>query len=183
MRKRWVAPVLVLAALIGVAAATESWRRSRTTPESPSTTSRGSAEAFAPYPVEPFQATAIDGRDVSTSTWAGKVVVVNFWATWCAPCRREIPALAAMQRAHGDRLLVLGILDDNVTDDFARQFAAATGLTYPIVRTSWEIERRFPLIAALPMTFVVDRSGRIVSMHAGEIDPAQLEREIRGQLD
>ena len=145
-------------------------------------TSSADLPRFEPYSVEPFSATDIDGRDVSSATWAGKVVVVNVWATWCAPCRREIPALAKLQDAYRGRVLVLGLLDDNVTDAFAREFGRSVGINYPIVRTSFEIERRFPLVVALPMTFIVDRQGRVATMYTGEIDPARVDQDIRHAL-
>jgi cytochrome c biogenesis protein CcmG/thiol:disulfide interchange protein DsbE len=175
-RSRLVAPLVVLVALVVVTAATESWRRARPSPPA------ASADSLKPYPIEPFAATDLDGRDVGTSTWAGRVVVVNFWATWCAPCRREIPALSSLQDSYADRVLVLGVLDDNVTDDFARRFATSVGHRYPIVRTSFDVESRFPYIAVLPMTFIVDQQGRLVHMYAGEIDPPRVERVIRRLL-
>jgi thiol-disulfide isomerase/thioredoxin len=185
MRSRLLPPVLVLAALVAVATGTEYVRRTRIA-DAPSANAASSPSAglprFEPYAVEPFSATDIDGRDVSSSTWAGKVVVVNFWATWCAPCRREIPALATLQDAYRGRVLVLGALDDNVTDEFAREFGRTVGINYPIVRTSFEIERRFPMVAALPMTFIVDRQGRVITMYAGEIDPRRVEQDLRQAL-
>ena len=185
MRSRLLPPAIVLIALVVAATATEYRRRTRLAdppPASAASTPNADLPRFEPYPVEPFSATDIDGRDVSSATWAGQVVVVNVWATWCAPCRREIPALAKLQDAYRGRVLILGVLDDNVTDDFARQFGRTVGINYPIVRTSFEIERRFPLVAALPMTFIVDRRGRVVTMHAGEIDPLRVEQEIRHAL-
>ena len=131
-----------------------------------------------PFLLTPFSATALDGADVSSASWAGRVVVVNFWATWCAPCRREIPALADLQARYGDRVLVLGVLQDSVSDDLARQFAAGVRVNYPIVRATWEIERAFPAVAALPMTFLIDAERRVVAVHAGEIDPAIFEAQL-----
>ncbi len=142
----------------------------------PTVDARGRLES--PYPVEPFSAVDLDGRDVSVSTWNGRVVVVNVWATWCAPCRREIPALAALQDKYRGGVLVIGLLQDNVTSDFAREFGKSVRINYPVVRSTFDIERRLPPILALPMTFIVDAAGRLVTMYAGEIDPAQVEREL-----
>jgi thiol-disulfide isomerase/thioredoxin len=174
MRSRWVPPLVVLIALVAVSAAMDSWRRR----VAPSRDDSPAAMSVEPFPIEPFAATDLDGREVGTSTWAGRAVVVNFWATWCAPCRREIPALSALQDAYAGRVLVLGVLDDNVPDEFARAFARTVRLTYPIVRTSFELERRFPPIAVLPMTFIIDPQGRLVRTYAGELDPARLERDV-----
>ena len=103
---------------------------------------------------------------------------MNVWATWCGPCRREIPALAALQTKYQSTVQMLGFLQDNVTDDVARAFGRATGMNYPIVRSNFEMESKLPGILALPMTFIVDRAGQLVAMFAGEIDSAAVEAEI-----
>jgi thiol-disulfide isomerase/thioredoxin len=141
-------------------------------------TATPSGRLQTPYPIAPFTARDIDGRDVSFVTWKGKVVVVNVWATWCAPCRREMPALAALQDKYRDRLLVIGLLQDNVTTEFARESARTLRANYPIVRSTFEIESRFPAVLALPMTFVIDSAGRLTAMFVGEVDPASLEQEL-----
>jgi thiol-disulfide isomerase/thioredoxin len=132
----------------------------------------------APFPLESFRAIDLDGVDRSSTAWKGRVVVVNVWATWCPPCRREIPALAALQKKYASTVLVLGLLQDTVSDDSARTFGRASSMNYPIVRSTFEIESKLPAILALPMTFVVDRGGQLVAMFAGEIDPAAVEAEI-----
>jgi thiol-disulfide isomerase/thioredoxin len=131
-----------------------------------------------PFPVQPFAAVDIDGHNQSPETWGDRVVIVNAWATWCGPCRREIPALAALQKKYAGRLLVIGLLQDQISTDGARAFATGMGMNYPIVRSTYEIEQRWPQVLALPMTFVVDRSRRLVTMYAGEIDPAEVERDV-----
>ena len=131
-----------------------------------------------PFPVQPFAAVDIDGHDRSPDTWGGKVVIINAWATWCAPCRHEIPALAALQKKYADRVLVIGLLQDQISTDGALAFATSVGMNYPIVRSTHEIEQRWPEVLALPMTFVVDGSRRLVTMYAGEIDPAEVERDV-----
>lgn len=131
-----------------------------------------------PFSLDAFHARDLDGVDRSVATWKGKVVVVNVWATWCGPCRREIPALASLQTKYRDTVLVLGLLQDNVTDDVARNFGRSTGMNYPIVRSTFELESKLPGVLALPMTFIVDRAGQLVAMFAGEIDAAAVETEI-----
>jgi cytochrome c biogenesis protein CcmG/thiol:disulfide interchange protein DsbE len=131
-----------------------------------------------PFALESLRASDLDGVDRSSATWTGKVVVVNVWATWCPPCRREIPALAALQTKYAKTVLVLGLLQDNIGDDAARTFGRNMGMNYPIVRSTFDIEAKLPAILALPMTFIVDRTGQLVAMFAGEIDPAAVEAEI-----
>jgi thiol-disulfide isomerase/thioredoxin len=138
----------------------------------------GLGRLATPFPIEPFEAVDLDGRAFSLSAWKGHVVVINIWATWCPPCRRELPALAALQERHRDRLRVLGLLDDTVTAEFAREFARSARISYPIVRSTFDIEQRLPTVPAIPTTFLLDRSGRLVATGVGELDPAELEREV-----
>ena len=120
---------------------------------------------------------------MSTGAWKNQVVIINVWATWCAPCRRELPVLEKLQAAYRDRVRVLAVLQDNVSDEFAKKFVAQAGLSFSVVRSSDEIERRLPAILLIPMTFVIDREGRMVSMFAGEADANELEREVKRLLN
>jgi len=150
--------------------------------ESAPGTTVASGRLATPYPLDPFRAVDLDGRDVSLATWQGRVVVINVWATWCPPCRREIPALAAIQDRYRDRVLVIGLLQDNVTDEFVRAFGRSVHINYPVVRSTFEIESRFPQILAIPMTFIVDAAGRLAAMYAGELDPVEFERDLKSTL-
>jgi thiol-disulfide isomerase/thioredoxin len=131
-----------------------------------------------PVSVEPFTATDLDGRTISPADWRGRIVLVNFWATWCAPCRVEMPALAALQTRYADRLRIVGVVYDGAASESVRAMAASLKVNYPIVRTSFDIERSFSEPPVLPMTFLVDQAGRIVSSHAGLLDLDLVEREI-----
>jgi len=129
--------------------------------------------------VEPFAARDLDGHEVSLASLRGKVVIVNFWATWCPPCREEIPDLVALQAKYKDRLQIVGISQDEGALDQVRRFAAARQMNYPIVMTTSDIEGRFPPVHALPTSFIIDPEGRLAQRHVGMLNPALTETETR----
>jgi len=168
-------PVALVVAIVGINILT------RTVRERPAAAPEGSLKSAwlsSPYAIDHFTADGLDGRPVSSESWRGQVAVVNFWATWCLPCRREIPALVALQERYRGRVVVVGIIDDKASDDSVRQFASALRVNYPLVRSSFDLTRRFPAVEALPMTVLVDPHGRVAVAYAGELDPAELERDV-----
>jgi thiol-disulfide isomerase/thioredoxin len=136
---------------------------------------------FFKHPTEApsFAARDLDGREISLAALHGKVVLVNFWATWCPPCRAEIPDLVALQEKYRDQLQVIGISQDEAGPDVVRRFAAEHHMNYPIVMSTPEIEKLFPGIAALPTSFVVDRESRLVQKHVGMLAASLTETEMR----
>ena len=132
-----------------------------------------------PVPVEALTLQTIDGRTISTAEWNGKVTLVNFWATWCPPCRAEIPDLIALQARSGDQLQIIGVSEDHGAEEAVRDFIAEHKVNYPIVMATPEIERAFSGVAGLPTTFVVDADGHIVQKHVGLVNVATIEREAK----
>jgi thiol-disulfide isomerase/thioredoxin len=126
-----------------------------------------------------FTARDLDGREVSMAALRGKVVLVNFWATWCGPCRAEIPDLVALQEKYRDRLQIIGISQDEVPVDLVRKFAVEHRMNYPVVMSSPELETMFPGVNALPTTFIIDRESRLVQKHVGMLRAAITEQETR----
>jgi peroxiredoxin len=122
-----------------------------------------------------FTLKMLDGREVSLDDYLGSPVLINFWATWCPPCRAEIPDLEAAYQAHkADGLVVLGV---SVQDkpEIVDPFIDIMGMTYPIVLdTNAQVMNTYRLLG-LPTTIVVDRDGVIVARHSGLITPAQIE--------
>ena len=96
-----------------------------------------------------FTVRDLDGRELSSASWRGKVVILNFWATWCPPCRAEIPDLVALQDKYRDRLMVIGISEDEAAPEVVRQFAARHNVNYPIVMMTPQLEKMFPGVNAL----------------------------------
>ena len=132
-----------------------------------------------PQAVADFTLTALDGRRLSSADWKGKVVLLNFWATWCGPCRAEIPDLVALQNKYGDQLVVVGISEDEGPVDVVRKFAADYKVNYPVAMTTPEMQKIFPGITALPTTFILDRDGRMVQKHIGLLHPRETEAATR----
>lgn len=172
-----MAAVVLVTALIATVAIVSYVR-----PDPAADRSAGSSLLSSPSPVAPFSVTTLGGEEIASTAWAGKVVVVNFWATWCAPCVREMPALSALQDRMAPDVVVVGLLQDTVTTEQARQFAAGLRISYPIARSTSAIERVFPPVERLPMTYVLDRSSRLAAMYLGELDLAAVEADIRRLL-
>jgi thiol-disulfide isomerase/thioredoxin len=136
-----------------------------------------------PEPLPPFLAHDLDGQIVSTAALKGKVVLVNFWATWCPPCREEIPQLVKLQAAYKDQLQIIGISEDeDVPPEAVRNFARTMHVNYPIVIVSRELEKEFGGIPALPTSFVVNKDGGVVQKHVGLFPGEVYDHEIRALL-
>ena len=149
-------------------------------PEGPATTEPVALRFFRnPAPVARFTAQALDGRTISSADWHGKVVVVNFWATWCPPCKAEIPDLVALQDKYRDQLLIIGVSEDESSPDAVRAFMAEHHVNYPVVMSTPEVREAFPGVAALPTSFLIDPDGRVVQKHVGILDAATTEHETR----
>lgn len=102
----------------------------------------------------------LDGDTVQSAELGGKVVVVNFWATWCPPCRLEMPTLQRLhERRAGDGVVVLGFTTDVGSDTGVRAFLAERGITYPVGMATAEHRRAFGGIPGVPTTFLIDRDG------------------------
>lgn len=111
----------------------------------------------------------------------GKWVVVNFWATWCAPCVKEIPDIAAFAKDQGDKVRVLGIALDWDDEKQVKAFARKVGLTYPLVLGNDASEKAFGRLSGLPTTIVYDPAGKIAYKRTGTITREMLERIVKGE--
>jgi cytochrome c biogenesis protein CcmG, thiol:disulfide interchange protein DsbE len=133
-------------------------------------------------PAPDFSLTDLSGARLSLSQYRGQVVLLDFWATWCDPCKTEIPHFIEMQNRYGRQgFQVIGIsMDDEEKPvrDFQQQFK----MNYPVAIGSAELATQYGGILGLPITFVIDRSGRIVSRHVGATDPSAFDAEIERLL-
>lgn len=132
-----------------------------------------------PSPVGDVTMTDVDGRRISSADWKGKVVIVNFWATWCPPCRAEIPDLIKLQNKYKDQLQIIGISDDDDPPAVVKKWADQHGMNYPIVMSTPELRKVFSGVSALPTSFVVSRESRVVMRHVGMLMAATTEAETR----
>jgi len=121
----------------------------------------------------------MNGIDVRLSTFKGKVIVLNFWATWCPPCKEEIPDLVALQDLYRADIVVLG-LSFTDTPQQLREYAAQHGINYPVLVGSGhdEIEDAYGPMWGIPVTVIVDRNGRVARRQSGIRSFEQFEREI-----
>src|SRR5438045_3781954 len=136
-----------------------------------------------PDPAPDLKAKDLDGKEISLDAYKGKVVLLNFWATWCGPCRAEIPSLIRMQEAYKERLQIIGMDVDDDNEEQLRAFVKKQGINYPVARTSDTVRLAYGGIAALPTVFVINRDSKVVQKHVGLFNPALYEIEARALLD
>jgi len=129
-----------------------------------------------------FQLNDLAGKPVSLAEARGKIVLLNFWATWCGPCRAEIPDLVDLQKRYADKLEIIALTTDEDDSDQVRRFVLQSGINYRVAMASDEVRRNYGGVAALPTSFVIDSDGRIVQKHVGLNDPAIYELEVRAML-
>ena len=132
-----------------------------------------------PLDVPAFAMTDLDGRTISSDSLKGKVVLINFWATWCGPCVVEIPDLVKLQAKYRDQLVVIGVSEDENGEALVRKFAADKQINYPLVMSTPELQALFPGVVALPTTFALDRNGKMVQKHVGLLHAEQTEALAR----
>jgi len=136
-----------------------------------------------PDPAPDFKVKDLDGKDLSLEAAKGKVVLLNFWATWCGPCRAEIPSLIELQNRYKDRLQIIGMVVDDDDENAIREFVKSEAINYPVALTTDQVRFAYGGIAALPTVFVINTGGRVVQKHVGLFNPALYETEVRALLD
>jgi cytochrome c biogenesis protein CcmG/thiol:disulfide interchange protein DsbE len=130
-----------------------------------------------------FELHALDGRLVRLSDFRGRLVLVNFWATWCAPCRVEMPWLREFDGRYGlQGLTILGVSVDDGGRDRIERFVRGLRVEYPILLSDGKVDLRYGGVRFLPQTFFVGRDGRIIRRAYGIRTHEDFEAEIRSAL-
>ncbi len=141
------------------------------------------AEAASARPLPEFAVQDMEGDLFTSDTLQGKVALVNFWATWCGPCKIEMPWFVEFQRKYKDQgFTVLAISLDEGGWDPVREFAAEMELNFPVALGDDPLAMDFGGIHALPTTMIVDREGNIVATHTGLVAKRVYETEIEELL-
>jgi len=135
-----------------------------------------------------FTLTSLNEEEITLSDYRGKVVVVNYWATWCGPCRYEIPILIELQEQYGtDKLIILGVAIDSGSKENIVKFAEEFNITYPILYGSDEemakIVYLYGNFASIPSTFIVNRVGEVTNYIIGAQSRGVFQTYIERQLE
>jgi thiol-disulfide isomerase/thioredoxin len=127
-----------------------------------------------------FTLKTLDGREVTLSGLRGKAVVVNFWATWCAPCKIEMPWLADLQKKHGPHgVEIIGVTMDESPDvDAIKKFVADVGANYTIVLGNDKVGDAYGGVQFLPTTVYIDRQGKVTEQSFGIVGQDEIEKHI-----
>jgi peroxiredoxin len=152
--------------------------------EAPAAVEQAGAACLAnAKPATDFTLPSLDGTQVKLSAFKGKVVLLNFWATWCGPCKAEIPGFVELQEQYRDDLVVIGLSVDDPADK-AKAFATQYKINYPIVLGLGhdDIQDAYGPIYGIPASFVISRDGKVCKRHLGIAPKAQFEREIKALL-
>lgn len=166
-----------LAALGACLAVTSCSRSPRATVQE-----QASAQAEASLiskPAPDFELTDSSGANVKLSERKGKVVLLNFWATWCGPCKVEIPWFISFQRQYKDQNFeVVGVAFDDDGWDMVKPYIADHQINYRVVLGNDNLDKAYGGIESLPTTFIIGRDGNVASKHVGLVSKATYQEEI-----
>lgn len=125
-----------------------------------------------------FDLERVDGELISLSDYKGKVIILNFWATWCMPCRQEIPSLVKLQKKYQNDVVVLGISMDTNGPDVVPDFVDRFGINYPVLYGDGRVANRYGGVTGIPTTFVIDRDFLVKRRYIGFRPHYVIENDI-----
>jgi peroxiredoxin len=142
----------------------------------------GASRAAQHSPAPDFSLPDLSGQTLRLSDYRGKVILLDFWATWCDPCREETPHLVELQEKYRDRgFQMIGVSMDDGPEP-VREFYRQFHINYPVVMGNAEVGERYGGVLGLPIAFVIGRDGRIYSKHIGATDVSVLEQDVKTLL-
>jgi len=129
-----------------------------------------------------FSLQDLGGKNVKLSDYKGKVVLLDFWATWCPPCRASIPGLEKIHKAYKDRgLVILAVSLDEGGWDEVKSFIADSGITYTVLKGTDDVSEQYQ-VRSIPMILILDKEGRITKRYLGFGNEEDLEKDINAVL-
>ncbi len=169
--------VATAAVLMGLSACKEKTTASAPVPGGSPMAKVSSLPVIGPAPAWTLRDVA--GREVSFSDYKGKVVVVDFWATWCGPCKEEIPGYVQLQEKYGAQgFVILGVSLDQQGPPVVKRYAEAAKINYPLIMGDDSVVAAFGGIDAIPTTFLIDRDGQVRHKKIGSMATAEYEKII-----
>lgn len=130
-----------------------------------------------------FSLPTTDGKILKLSNLKGKVVIIDFWATWCPPCRKGIPDLIELKKKYGGKgLEIVGVSVDAETKNQVVPFIKDHGINYPVVYGNQNVSELYGGIEAIPTTFIIDKQGKIVASYQGLMPALTYENHVRKLL-
>jgi len=134
-------------------------------------------------PAPDFTLVSLDGSKVTLSEFRGKAVLLNFWATWCPPCKVEMPWFAELQKQYASEgLVVLGVAMDDSQPDAIAKFASQMGVNYPVLLGTDKVSDDYGDVQFLPTTFYIGRDGAIVDKMTGLLERKDIENAVKKAL-
>ncbi len=148
-------------------------------PEENSPSAQGLPD-FREKPAPSFTLKSVDGKTVSLADYKGKAVLLNFWATWCGPCKLEMPWLIEMQKKYASQgFTVLGISEDDGSTKEVSDFMAKMGVDYPVLMYDDQLNKAYGGIDYLPTSYYIGRDGKILIESGGLISESEMEANIQ----
>jgi peroxiredoxin len=131
-----------------------------------------------------FELTSLDGKRVKLSDFRGKAVLLNFWATWCSPCKVEMPWFVDLQKKYGDDgLVVIGVAMDDTDTPKIAEFASQMGVNYPVLLGTDKVSDDYGNVQFLPTSFYIDRDGKFVGKGVGLLARKEIEDNVKKALE